>query len=159
MKEAIASCVPVSRRREIPFTNTRYVMNQKSKFLNTCSQVIHSFHRYWVFGKHNLLVQISAAAPWTSLGNHKALSSAASVRLLIPDAFACVSPLIPGYTLLLSLRLADVSYIIHTLIFHERTDFIILSGTILVALQEISLDNSQFLHIFKLYVNAMGPFL
>ena len=93
------------------------------------------------------------------LGQPQALSSAAFVRLLIPDAFVCLLPLIPGYTLLLSLQLADVSYAIHTWIIHERTDFIIVLGTVLVALQEISLDNRQLLRIFILYVNAVGLFL
>ena len=50
-------------------------------------------------------------------------------------------------------------YAIHTLIIHERTDFVVVSGTILVALQVFSLHNSQFLHTFKLYVSSMGPFL
>lgn len=79
-------------------------------------------------------MQIFAAALWTSLGNPKALSS---VTLFISDALACVLPLIPGYTLLLSLRLPDVSYTIHTLIMHERTDTIIVLGAIAAALQEI----------------------
>lgn len=110
LEEAVASSTP----KETRDTTHQYkiclnpVMNQKSKFLNTCSPVIHSFHRCWAFGKHYPLVWIFAAAPQTALGNHNALSSTAFVRLLVPDAFACLSPLIPGYILLLRLRLADV---------------------------------------------------